>query len=507
MIKVFTKVRFDKIKTWRRILLAALVISLIPLMIISFYNHSSADDYSYGIITRNAWVSTHSVISLFKAVALQVKTTYTTWQGTYAAVIIFALQPAVFGEQFYFLTTWILVGALIICTFYFFRTVLGSTFGRKDIADIVSVIALLISIQTLPHAIQSFFWWNGSSYYTLFYSFMILQAGITYSLLMDDESGQKHKVKWAVCFFLGFVISGGNFISALVNLEIAAFLVLCSFVLKKHRAGFITLFGITIAGFIISLVAPGNAIRMATETQINPVSAIMQSFSYGLEYVHEWMSVYLVIALVFLIPFLWRMCGGKQSLIKHYRFGLIMAFLIMFAVFSSSFTPTVYTSEQEGPRRVQNIRYFMFIVMSILLETGVIYEIRNVLSKVNTSELEEAFRHVLIPFFACLGICLMIPLLNDMLPKDNRNNLTSISAARSLLIGEAKEFDRTADERMQILLSDEKDVVLPAQSAEPKTLFYADFDITGDVTDWRNVAMADFFDKDSVRMDKLIRKN
>ena len=39
------------IRTWRKLVLAVLILSLVPILAISFYNHSSADDYAYGIIT------------------------------------------------------------------------------------------------------------------------------------------------------------------------------------------------------------------------------------------------------------------------------------------------------------------------------------------------------------------------------------------------------------------------------------------------------------------------
>lgn len=50
---------------------------------------------------------------------LEVKESYLGWQGSYAAIALFAIQPAVFGEQYYFLTTFILISIFIFSTFYF----------------------------------------------------------------------------------------------------------------------------------------------------------------------------------------------------------------------------------------------------------------------------------------------------------------------------------------------------------------------------------------------------
>lgn len=594
-------------RKWRNLIVALLIISLIPIIVISFYNHSSADDYSYGIITRHAWMQAHSIIDLFKGVGRQVSKSYMTWQGTYAAVAVFSLQPGVFSDKLYFLTTFILVGMLVLCTFYFFRTVLGQVGANRDIADITAGVVSILSIQTLPHAIQSFFWWNGSTFYTLFYSLMLLQIATMVRLFADKQgfnancmyeaaaqqggmsgkasSGQAlsgkassgkatqgeaiqsneiqgkassghHVIRWICCILLGFIISGGNYIAALVNIEITVLYFVLCIVRRRNIIGSFILTVVTGAGFAISVTAPGNAVRMATETQISPIQTILQSFQYGFQYVHEYLTLYLIIAMVFLLPFLWKLCNisgsrknssgirknssgssgsddsGSSSYRPHKLEWLFML-IVMFCLFSSSFAPTVFTSEQEGPRRVQNIRYFMFIVMSILMETGAIYVVKYILSGVKdkssmvpeneidenidenvldlwhgisgkdklTPEMGFTFRKYRRSFFTAILICLLIVVANDIIPKDRRDNLTSVSTARSLLIGEAQGFDKTADERMEIYLSDEKDITLPQYTDHPKALYYPDFDVTGDVTDWKNVAAARFYDKDSVGLE------
>ena len=176
-----------RIRTWRKLVLAVLILSMIPILAISFYNHSSADDYAYGILTRHAWMQTHNLIALFAAVGKQVQTTYLTWQGTYAAVTLFSLQPAVFGEHWYFLVTWVLAGMFIFGNFYFFRVIFGRIGGRKDIADIIAGVVILLSMQTLPHALQSFYWWNGGSYYTLFYSLMLIQSAVYAQVIYSGQ--------------------------------------------------------------------------------------------------------------------------------------------------------------------------------------------------------------------------------------------------------------------------------------------------------------------------------
>ena len=113
-MEIINKIKKIKIssKTIAIILGIVFILSILPLIVIGFYNHPSADDYSYSIRTMLA-LKTGGIIELIKGVFLQIADTYTTWQGTYSAVAVFALQPSVFGQSFYFLSTIILLLAFI----------------------------------------------------------------------------------------------------------------------------------------------------------------------------------------------------------------------------------------------------------------------------------------------------------------------------------------------------------------------------------------------------------
>ena len=492
--KIFHKIAFWKHLTW-----GILILSLFPVLMISFYNHSCADDYAYGIITRHAWIKTHDFISLFQAAGQQIAKTYMTWQGTYAAVGVFSLQPAVFGENWYFLTTWILAGMFILGNFYFFRVIFGRIGGRKDIADIIAGVVILLSMQTLPHALQSFYWWNGGSYYTLFYSLMLIQSAVYVQVIY---SGQWSRKKCLMSVLLAVVISGGNFVSALVNMEITAvFLLICLFRKKKAIPGSILVSAATMAGLLVSVLAPGNRIRMAAEQTENPILAIGQSFMMAYRYMHEWTTPLLILCLLFLLPFLWRF--HREDYRKEADISILLLILFLFAIFASSFTPTIYATEQEGPRRVQNIRYFLWIVMCVMTESAAVCKVQKLLTRSSSGggildQIEQAFSKGLVSFMVGIMFCMVLCVSSDVLPKQNRNVLTSVSTARSMLIGEAQKFDGEMDERISLLQSQEQHVVLQPPQDRPEDLYY--FDITDNISDWSNVAMADFYDKEDVAL-------
>jgi hypothetical protein len=86
----------------------------------------------------------------------------------------------------------------------------------------------------------------------------------------------------------------------------------------------------------------------------------------------------------------------------------------------------------------------------------------------------------------------------NTLPKENRNNITSISATRTLLIGEAKRYADARNEWTRILLSDEKEVTLHVIHEQPKPIYYSEFDITGDPDNYRDESMCKYYHKDRI---------
>ena len=64
------KDRFQRLSATERLCLilgAALAVSLIPLIILSFYSHPAGDDYVYGASAHLAWAESHSLIETIKA--------------------------------------------------------------------------------------------------------------------------------------------------------------------------------------------------------------------------------------------------------------------------------------------------------------------------------------------------------------------------------------------------------------------------------------------------------
>jgi hypothetical protein len=469
------------------------------MLLIAFYSRPFADDYAYSAGVHKALGSGHYLLGVFRAVADEVVLIYKTWQGSFSAVALFSLQPGVFGKRAYIITAVILIGIFVLGNYCFFRKVLKD----KTTAFIVFAAVCILSTQFLPHALQGFYWWNGGSYYTLFYSLMLIQWGMLFE-----------RKKVIIPCILGFILGGGNLVSGLLNVEVTA-LFLLTYILfrvadKKTsgnrqggelddislkaviRTAVILLF--SAAGFMINVLAPGNAVRGADSVFMSPLKAIGSSFIEAYRYCNEWLNMPLVLTLMFLFPFLWHYAKGRGSRIPF----VVLAFLA-FGLFASMFTPTLYSMSEVGPRRVQNIRYFMFVVAAVLLELEACKHTRELVEGRIYFAPGHEFVSAYLRGYMLILLCGVLVILGIYtIPKENRNSLPTIAASRSLLIGEAGKYATERDTWLEALESEDRVVTLEKIQDRPVLIYYSDLDVQGDPEDYRDQCVFMYYDKDRI---------
>ena len=125
----------------RLYLIAALAVLLaltLPLLALAPYAVPAADDYSYGTQTHLAWRESGSVPAAVAAAGRTAVRTWHGWQGTFSAVFLMALQPAVFGERLYAITPYLMLASLFAGVFSLCLVLYGEVFrlGRESAAAI-----------------------------------------------------------------------------------------------------------------------------------------------------------------------------------------------------------------------------------------------------------------------------------------------------------------------------------------------------------------------------------
>ncbi len=492
-------------KFWHTLLLVILVLSLIPLIWISFYNRPLADDFGYGTRTYQTWIQTHNVFSVLRTAAWQAVYSWKTWQGSYTACFLFALMPGIWSDSLYVLSLPFLVGFYLYGNFSFFRNLFQHFRARREAADITAILVALLGLETLPNAFQSFAWWNGSIYYTFYYSLLLVMAGWYLRTLNNELLTWK---KTLIMTFMTIMIGGGNLVTALINLEFIVIWIFFLFFWSNTKRNPTTIFKTmlitlaTLGSFLLNAIAPGNAIRQDEEIPMSALDAITESIRYAHDYISSWTILLTICALAFAIPFIWKSFHNEDASKRH--FPLVVIIILSLGIFASSFTPTFYAMSNEGPRRIQNIRYFLLILLLFCIEFAAVRRVHDAFANSSdlTSRIESSLRRYFPAYVGSILLLFALLLGYYIVPEQNRNQLTTVAAIQSLRNHEAAQYGRIMTERNKALASGSQDsYAFEALTVQPKVIYLAGYDMESDPHKWPNDLMEEYYQVSSISLD------
>jgi hypothetical protein len=339
---------------------AIFIVSLMPIVAAGFYSHPSSDDYAYSLETSKAWRETESLANVLDAAFQRVKYTYETWQGTYAGVFLFTLQPDIFGEGLYFITTLWMLFWLIFGVLFLSRVLARECAGGKGYLWLaISVPPLCAYIQMLGiDGRSSLFYWNGAILYTFPMSLFLVLCGLIIKLIRNPRMATA-----AIAAVVGVVAAGGGFPVVMLCLCLV-FVPLWLFI-KKHEAKWHSLIAVlpAIAGCCASVLAKGNFTRLGTYSSVFydiPLYAVIPiSVAEGIYTAGDTISAPFILTLLIISPFLYSLAG--KSKVRHPFLRCIASLLLV----SGMFVPIVLGG-QIYAQRAYNIAVLAFWILSVL---------------------------------------------------------------------------------------------------------------------------------------------
>jgi hypothetical protein len=501
-----------KIKTAAVILF---VITLIPVVITGLYARPGLDDYSFSALssfspsadTPIEYYINRSVryavrnggfFDVIGAVGRTVSDNYFGWQGTFSAIAIFSIHPAVlFGADAYPLTMLFTLFALIAATAFLCKNIF------KENWLIFSVILLTCSIQWIPHIAQGFFWYNGAMYYTFFYSLMIFNVTLMLKFLRSQQT-----LLIPVIAVLSFFIGGGNYVTALLNAEIAVLFLAYAVYRKKHSLPFVLFVLTAISGLIISAAAPGNAVRGGvfedsfSFTGGNLFSTIFFSLAQAVYDIINWLNIGVFVLLIIALPIIWRFVKGSSYSFKY----PLAVSAVSFLLFASQNAPPIYAMGFVGDPKLRNIVYFSYI---LLLFGNTIYWLGS-LSKKAEFRIALKKKHVLAVYSVLFLILFTLGAGMRLSPSDRavvlelERSATTVLTMRDLHAGLPQGFLKEHRARQNQLESSTDSVVtVAAFSYMPLTLIpfqpldwtsgALDAEITNNPAHWSNRSLAAYY--------------
>ena len=476
------------------------IISCISILSIAKYSFPLGDDYEYGMQGRKAWEETHSFLSVIGATFKQVAYFYNYWQGTFSAIFFMALCPSIFSESLYGIGTYILLTVFVTSTIYLVNTIAKVCFksDKKLVTNIIALIITILSLQFVPYAVESFYWYNGSMYYTFFYSIMLFL--IAFILRLYNTESKKMRIVYSILIFICSILVGGsNYVTALISTIILVLFTIYTFKNKKRdKYNILTSLLLVVICFAISILAPGNKYRQAgCDSSLGAIQAIIKSIKYAITYFAQWTTPTIIISFIFIIPLIYTII---RKIKFEYKFPILVT-VFTFGLFAAQFTPPLYAMNHIGGTRLLDIVYYSYLWLLLINITYYMGWINNKINKnlpenINLGEIiEQTLKKYILIYFAICGILFTILFINS-----DYKNTTTIWIVEQLKSGTIQLYGQEMQERID-MYNDEtiSDVVVKDVTVKPKLLYCGD--LSTDVNNWINKSMANYYNKNSIVME------
>lgn len=343
------------------LVMAAFLVSLVPLLAEARYNLPISDDLTVISKVLGVWEETHSLPTFLSACVTDTLHLYNTWQGTFAANYIIEVSDVLLFNSYPMLTPAVGILAFVLANLFFGWVLLKKILGTDDVTFLtVTFLALFLSIQFCPSAYEAFYWLFAMLLYVGSYCVSLVLMGLLL-LIPKLKSNAWRVVLYVLCLVLALRVGGGTQPLLPVMLLVLLFNLVLR-IRQKNRLDIVfaaLALGVYIACTVLNIIAPGNYARLDYETgaaaaAMSPVSAVLLScvhaFGEMLYRLEPGMLLFVLVTAVFTAPFL-PGCGFAFK--KPW-----LAFLLSFGVYASLFTALVYTKNNVGPLRAQNLYYF-----------------------------------------------------------------------------------------------------------------------------------------------------
>lgn len=239
---------------------ALFVLTLIPIILIAPFGHATGDDLGYGAHVMQALRDGAGIAGALSNIAGEIVSKWYTWQGTWASIFLFCIEPGVFGEKFYTIVPLLAVAMFCIGTGYFLYHFLTRVMriSRSAFVTIFSLLSIL-AIQYMPYMRGGIFWYTSVAHYLIPYCAAMVSAVFADRFL---QSGQ-NKYLAGMCLLMAY-LGGASYPAIVLSLELTLLLILYAAAdgRMSRRCLLILLpLALMLAGFAVSAAAPGNKVR------------------------------------------------------------------------------------------------------------------------------------------------------------------------------------------------------------------------------------------------------
>lgn len=239
---------------------ALFVLTLLPIILIAPFGHATGDDLGYGAHVMQALRDGTGIAGALSNIAGEIVSKWYTWQGTWASIFLFCIEPGVFGERLYTIVPLLAVAMFCIGTGYFLYHFLTRVMriSRSAFVTIFSLLSIL-AIQYMPYMRGGIFWYTSVAHYLIPYCAAMVSAVFADRFL---QTGQ-NKYLAGMCLLMAY-LGGASYPAIVLSLELTLLLILYAAAdgrMSRRRLLILLPLALMLAGFAVSAAAPGNKVR------------------------------------------------------------------------------------------------------------------------------------------------------------------------------------------------------------------------------------------------------
>lgn len=424
--------------------LLLVLVQLFPLIAISFYAYPTHDDFPNAYELSEVWARTGSIGELLRAVWEGTVYDYYHWQGTFAAMFSSRFQPMAISMDLFWIMPVLMLVLLALSAAYMTKQLVMQLLKADFCAfSVCYAVLMTFLIQYLP-GIREMVYWVSANQYIL--TPIVLMFFIGLMIRLHISSGKAAFLFRSACAVIcAFLIGGLPYPLALGCVLGFAFTAIWLWMIRSRAAlPAVLSFLAGTAALIIVVIAPGNAVRQnRIGDAMNPIAAVIYSVVEALETAGGWFGPQLLGAALLLVPALWKPL--KESGLK-FRWPVVFS-ILSFGVFAASFVPPIYATGRDGYLwdRILGSLYMLYAILALL---NLVYW-TGWLAK--SGLLDNAVRPHEKGGISLwrLGVC-ALALFWGLFATGAVLATPTLGAARSLLLGEAKQY------RQELALREEK---------------------------------------------------
>lgn len=439
-----------------------LLVILFPYLYISQYCNPVTDDLTYALKGKNPdfWNTYFGE--------------YKNWNGRYFSNLLVLINPI--ASDNFTLYKFIPVFLILFTFVSLFYLISQLTLRALDfsIKMLISLVLLLIYLQTMPIISEGIYWYTGA----VTYQVGIISTVFLLGMLVQFYNGKyvlKNKfVHCLLIIFLLFITAGSNEVNMAISIFMLLIIGIKTYSNKKYRYTFlIFLFGSIIFGCLVYF-APGNLNRGDNfEEKHQFFHSLFYSGAQTIRFFTIWLSGGTLLLTSLLYFPICKKLSAEITLFKNsfYISPLIALLLSLSVIFIGAFLP-YWSTGNLGQHRTMNVSLFFFILSWFVFLT----------SLYNSNYLKWENLHQKLKFTLFSVLCLTLFFTNN-----------GWNVLNDLYSENAKSYHEQMNERFDKIQNMNEDLYLPMIKNPPKTLFV--LDLTDDPNHWQNRSYTVFFEK------------